>query len=231
MLRGMSHADAGPATGEPGVDRAQPADAASSFDLVVLGGSAGGLSALANILTRLPSGFPTPVVAMLHLPPDFDLGCFWRRQPLQIKWARAGAVLRPGAMLVCPPRSFVELLPDGTCVLSPCEGGAKERPIDRLLRSVSRSFGDRALGVVLSGMGNDAAQGALELQRAGGCVLVQAPDSCEHPSMPRSAIAAGAATMVLPLDELGPVIAELVEGTPRQRLRAELEAIGRTFGE
>ena len=86
------------------------------------------------------------------------------------------------------------------------------------------------MGVVLTGMGDDGAKGALELQRAGGCVLVQSAATAEHPSMPQAAIAGGAATMVLPLDELGLVVAELVAGTSRRQLRSEREAVRRIFG-
>lgn len=208
-----------------------PGRPAPAVDVVVFAASAGGLSALWTVMRDLAADFPVPVIAMLHLPPDFSLDGLFQRLPMPVTWARGGEPLEAGRLVVCPPRSFVELLPNGHCALSPCEGGALEHPIDRLLASVARSFGERAIAVVMTGMGDDGAVGACELQRAGGCVLVQSAASAEHPSMPRAAIAAGAATMVMPLKELGHVIAELAAGKSRRQLRSEKEAIRRVFGD
>jgi len=219
------------AAGSTTRDDAGKAPSRAVVDVVVLGASAGGLAALWTVLRDLPAGFPVPLLAMLHLPPDFRLDGLFSRFPMPVAWAREGELLGPGRLLVAPPRSFLEVLPNGACTLSPCEGGALERPIDRLLESVGRSFGERAIGVVLTGMGDDAAAGARALRRVGGAVLVQSAASSEHPSMPRAAIAAGGATMVLPLAELGHVVGELVEGKPRRQLRAEVEAIRRVFGD
>ncbi|UXI70526.1 response regulator [Tahibacter amnicola] len=221
----------GTESGQANTDSGDPAlQRGGAFDLVVLCGSAGGLTAVVTVLQDLPPDFTTPVLVMLHLPPEVGLAALSRRQWRPVEWLQAGAALERGKILVCPPRLSAEILPDSTCVLYPCEGGALERPIDRLLLSVARSVGDRALAVVLTGMGDDAAVGTSELHRAGACVLAQEPESAEYPSMPKATIAAGAATMVLPLDELGHVIGELADGMPTRRLRAELGAVERTFG-
>lgn len=191
--------------------------------------SAGGESALLAVLGQLPAGFDVPVLVMQHLPPESNVvDIYARRLPIDVVWARDGMRLASHTILVCPPRNFAELLPDGTLRLSPC-AGAVERPMDMLLRSVARSFGHHAIAVVLTGMGSDAAAGALELHRADGRVLVQSESTAEHPDMPRAAIAAGAAYLVAPLQELGRVIAEVVAGTPRAQAPSELEAIARVF--
>src|SRR5215467_13238920 len=130
---------------------------------------------------------------MQHLPPDSEIVNFYRKRApaFQVAWLDDASSLAPGKVLVCPPRSFVELLPNGSCRTSPC-GGAVERPMDRLFESVARSFAHRAIGVVLTGMGSDGAAGARELHLAGGRVVVQREDSAHSPEMPRAAIAAGA---------------------------------------
>src|SRR5262245_17815215 len=202
-----------------------------AFDVVVVGGSAGGMVAAATVLRELPRDFAAPVLLMLHLAPKSDAVSMFAHLPFEVDWVHPGVALEPRSVNVCPPRSFVELLPDGTCMVSPCERGALDKPIDRLFDSVARSFGPRAIGVVLTGMGADGAAGALELRSAGGRVLVQSVDSAEHPDMPRAAIEGGAADLVVPLRDLGQVIGEMQAGTPRPKARSEVQAIRRVFGD
>jgi chemotaxis response regulator CheB len=95
---------------------------------------------------------------------------------------------------VCPPRQRLELLPDGTCSLSPDEGGARTRQLDFFLESLADSFGKRALVVVLTGMGNDGAAGVRAVKQAGGVVIVQNEDTAEQPFMPRPLLRAGPPT-------------------------------------
>jgi len=205
-----------------------------AFDVVVLAGSAGGAAAAARALRALMPDCALPIVLMLHLPPDSDLAEYFGRFPFaagSTSWVTADSRLAAGQLLVCPPRAFVQLTPDGRCQLTPCERGALDRPIDRLLQSVARSFGPRAIAVLLTGMGNDGAAGARELHAAGGQVLVQSPATAEYADMPKAAIDAGAAHLVVPLDDLGQVVLELVAGTPRPKARSELQAIARAFGD
>lgn len=150
------------------------------FDLIVLAGSAGGAAAAVRVLRSLLPDLAVPIVLMLHLPPGSDLIDYLARLPYiggRARWLEAGARLEPGRVLACPPRAFVELLPDGSCRVSANDAGALDMPIDRLLQSVALSFGPRAIAVVLSGMANDGAAGARALHAAGGQVLVQTPAS------------------------------------------------------
>ncbi len=129
------------------------------------------------------------MVLMQHLSPaSAFVETYGPRTPFTLEWAGDRSVLAAGKVLVCPPRCFVELLPDGSLQLLPCEGGALQKPIDRLLQSVARSHAQRAIGVVLTGMGSDGAAGARELHLAGGQVLVQSEASAQYPDMPRAAI-------------------------------------------
>jgi len=206
--------------------------AAGGFDVLVLGASAGGEMAAQEVLRSLPRSFQVPVLVMLHLGPSSSLNEIYARQlPFDVAWARTGLALTPGRVLLAPPRSFVELLPDGTCSVTPCDGGARERPINALLDSVARSFGPRAIVAILSGLLDDGALGARQVHLAGGSVIVQSEETAEYPSMPRAAIQAGAADLVVPLADVGQVIAELVGGARRPRPQSEVEAIRRVFGD
>lgn len=203
----------------------------ADFDVLALVGSAGGSAAALEVLRTLPPDFEVPIVVVLHLPPDSTLPEIYSRLPFAVQWARSGASILPGQIAICPPRAFLELLPDGSYALTPCETGAIERPIDRFLESVAHSFSTRAIAIVLSGMGRDGALGAMELHRTGGRVLAQSEETAEQPSMPAAVIDSGAADMVVPLHELGHLVGELVARTPRPRMRSEVESIRRTFGD
>jgi signal transduction histidine kinase/chemotaxis response regulator CheB len=206
------------------------AEVPAGYDLIVVGASAGGHAAVIKMLTGLPQDLSLTVVLLMHLPPEATLGG-WTRQPYAVEWVGTGTRIGQRKLLIAPPQSFVELLPNGFFALSACPGGAMALPIDRLFKSVACSFGPRAIGVILTGMGKDGSLGARELRLAGGRTIVQSITTSLHDDMPAAAIAAGAADMVVPLDDIGQVIGEIVAGTPRSCMRSELSAIGRTFGE
>lgn len=200
------------------------------YDVVVIGGSAGGFTALRELVAALPCDFPLPVVAMLHLAADGQPEYALQKLPLPVKRLGNGHSVTPGKLWICPPASYVELLPDGSCVMSPITEGLICRPIDRLLASTAQSFGARAVGIILSGMNNDGSLGARELKEAGGCILVQSPDDAEHPNMPLAAIATGAIDLVVPTASIGEVLTEFTRGSPRHKAPSELRAIEAAFG-
>lgn len=200
----------------------------STFDVIALAASAGGHKAITAILRDLPVDFSVPVFVIMHLGAESTgtTEVIGRGLPFAVEWVKPDSVLAPRKVLVCPPKSFVELLPDGTFMISPSEGGALvDKPMDRLLESIARSFGEHAIGVILTGLGSDGALGARHLHLAGGRVLVQSEASAEYPDMPKATIQAGAADLVVPLQDIGQVIGEMVDGTPRPQPRSELEAI------
>ena len=202
----------------------------TGFGVLLLGASAGGQAAILSILRDLPLDFDVPIVVVQHLAPESTvLGIYAARLGFSFAWIDEHARLGARQVLLCPPRGCVELLPDGSFRLEPC-AGATDRQIDRLLSSAARSFGPHAIAVVLTGMGNDGAAGAVELHRAGGRVLVQSDSSAEFADMPRAAVAAGAADLVVPLGEIAQVLHDIVSGVLEPRARSELEAIDRVFG-
>ncbi|HEX6902985.1 MAG TPA: chemotaxis protein CheB [Thermoanaerobaculia bacterium] len=205
--------------------------ASPSVDVIALVASAGGLEALTAVLRELPADLPAAVVVGQHLAGYASqlVQILRRRIALPIVWAEDGARLAPGHIFVAPSRKRLEVMPDGAFAVSPGDGGLRDRPLDVLLASLADSFGPRALGVVLTGMGSDGAAGARALKGAGGIVIVQSEDTAEQPSMPRSAIEVGAADLVLPLYEIGRVVADVVSGGRLPRPRTEVEAMEALF--
>lgn len=194
------------------------------YDVVAFVASAGGHAAIESILRALPADFSVPMVVIQHLAPGVELPFRSTRRPLPftVRWAQGGEVIAPRCVLVAPPRTFFELLPDGTCAVSPCARGALDKPIDRLLQSLAESFAHRAIGVVLSGMLDDGADGAFELRSVGGAVIVQS--GAEYGSMPQAAIGRGGADVALPVEEIAGLLVELAAGGDLPRPPSELRS-------
>ena len=189
----------------------------SPFDVVALVTSAGGLSALNQVLLTLPDDLGAALVIVQHLGgPTSNLAeILRRRSPLPVQWIADHDQLKPGHVYVCPPQHLLKVMPDAECSVRPMEPDHRLRPIDFFLASLAGSYGRRAMVVVLTGMGRDSAAGSEAVSQAGGTVLVQSPESAAHPMMPLAVIGIGVADMVLPLPELGRVIADAVAGGPR----------------
>jgi two-component system chemotaxis response regulator CheB len=170
--------------------------------VVVLGASAGGLAPFHEVLSRLPAGFPIPVVVVQHLgaelpsrlPEVLNL-----RSNLPCRWAEAGDLLRPGEVLVAPPGANLAVAADGRIQRLPCAKPRMGWPsIDVFLHSVAGVFGPRAIAVILSGMLYDGAEGIAAVRRAGGATLVQQPDTALFPDMPSAAVDLGRADLAMP---------------------------------
>ncbi len=191
-----------------------------AIELVVLLASAGGLDALSIVLNDLPAEFPAAVVVQQHLGGlSSVLPTILGRQTSQrVSWAQDGVAVAPGEVIVGPPRVHLELAADGTCRLRDTEA-LGERRFDVLLESVAKSYGPRSVAVVLSGSGHDGAVGTAVMKRAGAIAIAQSPDTARYPSMPIAAARAGA-DLVLPIHEIGHVLADIVAGAPLPEPRA-----------
>jgi two-component system chemotaxis response regulator CheB len=197
-------------------ERRSAAPVGARRDLILVGASNGGLAALTALLRPLPSTLPAAVVAVLH---QVDHGrnmlvdVLDRVGALPAKEAAHGEPIEPGRVYV-PPIDRHLLVSDGHFELS---HGPKEnfvRPaIDPLFRSAARSFGARAIGVILSGTLDDGTGGLLAVKRRGGTALVQDPATALHPGMPRSALEFVDADHIAAPDALGARLVELA-GTP-----------------
>jgi two-component system chemotaxis response regulator CheB len=183
------------------------------IELVVVGASLGGLSALRTLLGALPGGFRPPVVIAQHRRADADS---------RLQEILAGACvlpvvepedkepLRPGYVYVAPANYHV-LVERQLLWLSIDPPVSFARPsIDVLFESAAEAFGPSLSALVLTGSSDDGAAGARAVKRAGGLLLVQDPRSAESPVMPRAAMAGAVADVVLPLPQLATRLVETV---------------------
>jgi two-component system chemotaxis response regulator CheB len=184
------------------------------FRAIGIGTSTGGPPALAQVLGALPAGFPLPVLVVQHIASGFGPGLVsWldREVALPVAFAEAGASAEPGVWFA-PEDAHLGLDPRGRFLLDRQTVQGAHRPsVDMLFQSLAHSFRDAALGVVLTGMGRDGAEGVEALREAGGLVLAQDAESSVVFGMPRAAIEAGA-DRVLPLSEIGPALSRLRPG-------------------
>ncbi|MCB9454115.1 MAG: chemotaxis-specific protein-glutamate methyltransferase CheB [Anaerolineaceae bacterium] len=179
------------------------------LELVAIGASAGGPSALNRILSALPADFNLPVLVAQHMPPEFVAGLVrWldNTSPLQVRLAAQGDILRPGVVYLAPGDAHLTVIRRGYLLVAELvyESGASlyQPSIDHLFHSVAATCGAAAAGVILTGMGSDGADGLLAMRRAGAVTFAQDQASSAVFGMPAAAIDRGAVTHILPIDHL-----------------------------
>ncbi|PRX30741.1 CheB methylesterase [Paraburkholderia sp. BL18I3N2] len=183
-------------TVQPNVD----AEAARGYELVVIGGSAGGIEVLNVLLSALPAGFAPAVMIVTHLPPDspsYLVHAFAHRCALPVLEPDAGERIMAGRVHIAPPGYHMLVEVDRTVALSTDAAVRFSRPsIDVLFESAAAVYGERLLALLLSGANDDGAQGLKRVRAMGGTAWVQAPDTAASPEMPRAAIERGAADFI-----------------------------------
>ena len=184
------------------------------FDVVALAASAGGLTALSQVLAGLPADFPATLVVVQHLDPrhrSLMADILSRRTLLQVRQAAEGDCLSPATVYIAPPNRHLLVNPDGTLSLSQSELVHFVRPsADLLFESVAASYRHCAIAVVLSGTGSDGAMGVQAIKKMGGTVISQDEESAEFFGMPSAAIQTGDVDFVLSLDEISSALVTLV---------------------
>ncbi|MGB7947854.1 MAG: chemotaxis protein CheB [Candidatus Binatia bacterium] len=188
----------------------------SSFEVVAMAASAGGLRALSQILAALPASFAAAIVVVQHLDPrhrSLMADILSRRTALQVEEAREGTRLNVGTAYVAPPNRHLLVNRDGTLSLSQSELVHFVRPsADLLFESVAASYKERVIAVVLSGTGSDGSMGVKAIKKMGGTVIVQDEQSAEFYGMPGAAMQTGCVDFVSPLDEIAAALVTLVSG-------------------
>lgn len=175
--------------------------------------STGGPSALKVLLSGLPADLKAAVVIVQHIDAAFDEGLVrWldEETPLSVVTPRDGQDLFQGTVYVAPQRRFCEVTDRRRLdlKLEPFAAGAHCPSGDRLLGSLALAYGQRGIGVVLTGMGSDGAKGLLEVRRAGGITIAQDEATSVIYGMPQAAVANGAAQRILPLDKIAASLLE-----------------------
>lgn len=199
--------------------------------IIAIGVSTGGPNALQFVLSQIPGDFPASILVVQHMPEGFT-EMFARRLDeccaMDVQEAKSGDLLVAGRVLICPgnrhmmvrrmPRGDMAVLSDGP----PVNG---HRPsVDILFHSVAQEFGPTAVGVLMTGMGEDGAQGLGVIKTAGGMTIAQSEDTCVVSGMPRAAILKGYANKIVPLDTLGAFLLNQYAGGER----AASERVDRT---
>jgi two-component system chemotaxis response regulator CheB len=197
--------------------------AASSGALAIVGmvGSTGAPRILRDTLGGLPATFPLPVVVVQHTERGYAQSlCSWlgETSPMPVRLGREGHVLLPGEVVVAPDDVHMEVHTGGMVALQsglPVDGFRPSATV--LLSSLAASFGQRALGVVLSGMGNDGAAGLRALVASGGCAVVEDTRTAAVPGMPRRALEECPTAIVQPGAGLAALLLQLVESGRARR--------------
>ena len=189
----------------------------SRYDILAIGASTGGPRALALILPALPADFPAGIVVAQHMPPGFTTTLadrLDRRCALEVREAADGDRIAPGTVLIGPGGHQLRVERDGGDLVARVpEDGERMlyRPsVDYLMESVASVVGARAVGVVLTGMGEDGARGLEAVRSAGGRTLAESEESAVIFGMPRAA--GPAAERVVSLERMPGVIRAIFEG-------------------
>jgi len=182
--------------------------AARIDSLIAVGASTGGTEALRVLLKQMPSDCP-PIVIVQHMPEAFTRAFANRLNGecvITVKEAEDGDQLQPGHAFVAPGNLHMLVDRVGTGLVIHLMDGplvSRHRPsVDVLFRSVAISAGPKAVGIIMTGMGDDGAQGMLEMKQAGAINIAQDESSCVVFGMPREAIALGAVDLVLPPEKI-----------------------------
>jgi two-component system chemotaxis response regulator CheB len=181
--------------------------------IVAIGISTGGPNALQYLFSQLPEDFPGCLLVVQHMPEGFT-EMFARRldesSALEVKEAQSGDLLLAGRALICPGNRHIKVCHmehgDVAILVDQPRVNGHRPSVDVLFHSVAQVFGDRAVAVLMTGMGEDGAAGLGAIQAAGGFTIAQSPDTCIVDSMPRAAISRGFASRVVSLPALASML-------------------------
>jgi two-component system chemotaxis response regulator CheB len=195
----------------PASGAAHPASSAApkrkAYKLVAIGTSTGGPVALQRVLTKLPANFPAPIVLIQHMPAAFTKAFAERLDKLcqiSVKEAEDGDILRPGLALLAPGGKQMMIDGRGAVKILPGDERLNYKPcVDITFGSAAKSYGDKVLAVVLTGMGADGREGARLLKQGGSHVWAQDEASCVIYGMPMAIVKADLADAIYSLDDIG----------------------------
>jgi two-component system chemotaxis response regulator CheB len=198
--------------------------------LIAIGASTGGTEALLTLLQEL-TGEAAGIVIVQHMPEGFTQAFADRLNQLceiAIREAKDGDTIEPGLALIAPGNwhTLVRVKGSGYALeVKPGPQVCRHRPsVDVLFRSVAQSAGPKAVGVILTGMGDDGAEGMLEMKQAGAYNIAQDEASCVVFGMPNQAIKRGGVDKTLPLNGIAPLLMKLSsEGMARSGARPNRE--------
>ncbi|HSN83199.1 MAG TPA: chemotaxis-specific protein-glutamate methyltransferase CheB [Polyangiales bacterium] len=196
-------------------------------NVIVIGASTGGPKALVTLFRHLHEDVDAALVIAQHMPPRFTrtfADRLDRSGVVRVSEAKQYERLARGHAYVCPGGKSIEVVPSergpALRVVEPDTRSHYVPSVNRLFRSAARVVGDKAIAVVLTGMGDDGAEGVVEIAKRGGAVLIEAPETALVSGMPQAARRAGIRHQSLGIWDLSDMLAELAR--PTRGTRAEL---------
>jgi len=221
--------DGGKGDRRPASASTKPGGTAESLvPVVAIGASAGGLEAMARLLDVLPSITGMAFLLVQHLDPHHPsqlAELLATHTAMRICEAVEGMAINADEIYVCPPGYFMAIRFGVLHLTRPLSGDHTRLPIDFLINSLAEECGPRAVGMILSGTGNDGSGALAALHAAGGRIIVQDPDEAEHDGMPRSAVLTGLADAVVPIarmpQELATIARKIAASTAARTMPSE----------
>jgi two-component system, chemotaxis family, protein-glutamate methylesterase/glutaminase len=187
-----------------------------SMGMVAVAASTGGPQVLHRMLADLPADFPAPIAIVQHINAAFAeslAGWLANSCRLKVRLAQDGELLMPGHVLIAPPGMHMIIPFRGRVALKPgVERDGHMPSATVLLESAAKAYGRRALGVILTGMGEDGAAGMVAIKQAGGITLAQNEESCVVFGMPGAAVERNAVDHLVHGDEVGAALVRLSRG-------------------
>jgi len=198
----------------------------NKFPIVGLGASAGGLEALEQFFENVPANCGMAFVVIQHLDPHrkgIMPELLQRVTQLRVTSVTDGLKIKPNCVYVIPPNTSMSILNEALYLFEPIETRGLRLPVDFFLRSLADDQREKAIGIILSGMGSDGSMGLKAIKENDGMVLVQDPASAKFDSMPRSAIESVVVDIVASAQKLPAKLMALIKVTPRLNDQQEME--------
>lgn len=180
------------------------------IEIIAIGGSAGGIKAVSEILKSLPADYPIPIVIVLHRLRNVSSSLqsvIQHSTALRVKEADEKETIAPSCAYIAPANYHLLIEEDRTFALDYSETVKYSRPsIDLTFECIAEIYGKAAIGILLTGANDDGANGLLKMRNAGSKCYVQDPNRAHAKVMPRAAIGLGAADIVIQLEEIGSML-------------------------
>jgi len=186
----------------------------SKRDIIVVGASAGGVTALTQLVKSLPEKLTASVFVVLHIPassPSNLPAILSRAGLLHAIHPKDGELVKPGRIYVASPDHHMLLEGNGVLIKKGPEENRFRPSIDALFRSAAYTYGPRVIGVVLSGLLNDGTSGLWSVKRLGGITIIQEPEDADYPSMPLNVLEYVKVDYILPASNIGALLDKLTK--------------------
>ncbi|MBO6850031.1 MAG: chemotaxis protein CheB [Marinobacter sp.] len=182
--------------------------------IIVVGASAGGMSALKTLMAQLPANFPAPVFIVNHMGADTTGEALVRALTesggLTCVHARDQQLFNSGTVYLAPSDQHMLLVEDKILITKGARENRSRPAIDPLFRSAAVAYGNRVIGIILTGYLDDGTSGMMAIKRCGGICIAQDPEDASYPDMPQSVIANVGADYVLPVAGIGALLSTLI---------------------